>query len=181
MNICESLTLNARKSAAALLTVSALGIAAICEHESYSATAYVPVKGDVATIGYGATHYTSGEPVRLGDTITRSEAVNLLTSTVNADAVACLHRTIPNVAMTQGEFDVAVDFVYWAGCGNWKISAVKRDYLRGASESACRAYGNWHKAAGRDCCRAGSGCAGVCTRAKWRVNQCLKAQKKAAN
>ena len=55
------------------MAVSAATLVAIAGYEGYSSVAYVPVEGDVPTIGWGAT---SG--VKKGDTIQPTQALQRL-------------------------------------------------------------------------------------------------------
>lgn len=66
-----------RKSVMALV-ISVVGLGTITIHEGYSNKAYIPIPGDVPTIGYGNTTYANGSRVQIGDTITRIEATELL-------------------------------------------------------------------------------------------------------
>ena len=52
------------------LSLSAAGLVGILNYEGVSDTAYIPVAGDVPTIGFGTT-----EGVKLGDRITPEKAV----------------------------------------------------------------------------------------------------------
>ena len=56
------------------LVISAAGLGGIAVHEGYRDKAYIPVPGDVPTIGFGNTTYVDGSKVQLGDKITRKEA-----------------------------------------------------------------------------------------------------------
>ena len=55
---------------AAALTLSASALVGIALHEGYRDTAYIPVPGDVPTIGFGTT-----EGVKMGDHITPPKAL----------------------------------------------------------------------------------------------------------
>lgn len=55
------------------MTVSAATLVGIAGYEGYSSTAYVPVKGDVPTIGWGTT-----AGVKKGDTIEPTQALQRL-------------------------------------------------------------------------------------------------------
>lgn len=59
------------------LSLTAAGLISIATWEGFKGEAYIPVPGDVPTIGFGST-----EGVKLGDTISVPEALNRLESDV---------------------------------------------------------------------------------------------------
>ena len=76
------------------LSLTAAGLLAIADFEGFRSKAYVPVDGDVPTIGFGHT-----EGVKLGQTVTVPEALNLLRDDVRVaeeavkSCVTCLLYT----------------------------------------------------------------------------------------
>ena len=62
------------------LSLTAAGLLAIADFEGFRSKAYVPVDGDVPTIGFGHT-----EGVKLGQTVTVPEALNLLRDDVRCE------------------------------------------------------------------------------------------------
>lgn len=176
----------------AALTISAAGFAAWVQGEGDGPVAvrddgvevhqpYVPMPGDVPTIGHGSTRYEDGRPVRLTDPpITRERAVALAHNLQRQDERA-FAGTLPGVALYQEEFDLYLDFVGQYGLGNWRKPMSPRTWLlRGDYPGACEALLNWRFQAGRDCRQSQNwgpkGCKGVWTRQLERHKKCLAAQ-----
>jgi lysozyme len=125
--------------AVAALTLSASAFIGLAVHEGYRDTAYVPVKGDVPTIGFGDTH-----AVKPGD---RTDPIRALirlgqhTENFQRD----LRRCIGDVPMHQHEWDAIVSWAYNVGTGAaCKSNLVKRlqaqDYA-----GACRELLRWDR------------------------------------
>lgn len=138
-----------KRIAAGLLGLSVAGIGGIAIHEGYKDTAYIPVPGDVPTIGHGTTRYEDGAPVKLGDKVTKERAVQLLKHDANRFEVAV--RKCAAVPLTQDEFDAYVSLTYNIGeqafCRSTIVKRLKQappDY-----EGACQAILMWDKFQGR--------------------------------
>lgn len=168
------------RMAVALLTVSIGGFGAWVGHEGFSPTPYVPTKGDVPTIGHGSTRYEDGTPVRLTDpAISRARAAELARNLMSGDELA-FRKTIPNVNLYQGEYDVYMDFVGNFGIGNWKTSSMRKNLLAGNYRKACDSLLLWRRQGGRDCSQSvnwgPNGCKGVWIRQLQRHAQCMAEQ-----
>ncbi|MBN8799291.1 MAG: hypothetical protein J0H45_08035, partial [Stenotrophomonas nitritireducens] len=123
---------------------------------------YIPTKGDVPTIGHGSTRYEDGRPVRLTDApITRARAAELARN-LHGEEEARFKASIPGVSLTQGEYDLYVDFIGQYGIGNWRQSSMRRHLLATVEahapagrqfhyRAACDALLAWKKQSGRDC------------------------------
>ena len=70
------------------LAVSAALVASIAGYEGYRERAYIPVPGDRPTVGHGTTVHPDGKPVKLGDTVTPSRAMDYLRNDTDRFAVA---------------------------------------------------------------------------------------------
>lgn len=109
--------------------------------EGFSAVAYIPVPGDVPTLGYG---YTEG--VRMGDTMTREEAdrrlLPILAPYESAVSASCTNP--PN----QNEFDAMCLLVFNIGVAGFKKSTVLRCHNAGDHQAAARAFALWNKSSG---------------------------------
>ena len=166
--------------AVGLLTLSAAGFAAWQASEGFTDHAVIPTKGDVPTIGHGSTYYEDGTRVKMGDTITRERAAELARNLNRAEEKR-FAKTLPGVKLTQGEFDVYMDFVGQYGMGNWYKSSMRRNLLAGQYVPACNALLRYKFAAGYDCSTTINGrpnrrCWGVWTRQQERHRKCLAAQ-----
>lgn len=110
--------------------------------EGFRDYAYIPVKGDVWTVGYG---FTKG--VSKGDHMTLAEAdarlVSELAEYERAVYYAC--TTIPN----QNEFDAMVLLCYNIGITGFKRSSVLRAHNRRDHQAAARAFSLWNKSGGK--------------------------------
>jgi len=162
------------------LTISAAAFAAWQGYEGYTDTAVIPTKGDVPTIGHGSTRYEDGSRVRMGDTITRKRAAELARNLMREDERA-FAESLPGVDLTQGEYDVFIDFVGQYGMANWRRSSMRRELLAGNYVGACKAILRYRFAAGYDCSTMVDGkpnrrCWGVWVRQRDRHRKCMEAQ-----
>ena len=124
--------MTAIRRAVAALSLSAIGLLGIADFEGFREQAYVPVEGDVLTIGFGST---SG--VREGDTISVTDALHRLDADTKAaqDAV----RRCVKVPLTQSEFDAYTSLAFNIGgarfCSSTLVKkANARDYAGACSE-----------------------------------------------
>jgi lysozyme len=143
------------------LTLSLAGFAAWQGNEGFTNIAVIPTKGDVPTIGHGSTHYEDGSRVRMGDTITRKRAAELARNLIGQDERQ-FAASLPGVRMTQGEYDVYLDFTGQYGIGDWRKSGMRRNLIAGRPLAACNALLEWKRAAGYDAARRGISGAGAC-------------------
>jgi lysozyme len=127
----------------AVLAVSAAGLIGIAQDEGYRDKAYIPVPGDVPTIGFGDTH-----GVKPGDKTDPVRALIKLGSHVN-DAETTLRRCLGDVPMYQHEWDayvrLSINVGPWAVCK----SSIKTKLQAGQYEAACRTILEFNKFQGR--------------------------------
>ena len=167
--------------AVAALTMSAAGFATWQASEGFTATAVIPTRGDVPTIGHGSTRYEDGTPVRLGDApITRQRAQQLARN-LHSEEEARFKASLPGVYLHPGEYDLYLDFVGQYGIGNWRKPQSPRTWLlQGDYVGACNALLTWRFQAGRDCRLPENwgpqGCKGVWTRQQKRHADCMAMQ-----
>lgn len=169
-----------QRIAVALLTLSAAGFATWQASEGFTPAPVIPTKGDVPTIGHGSTRYEDGTPVKLTDPpITRKRAEELARN-LNREAERAFIASIPGVQLTQGEFDLYMDYVGNFGLKHWRESSMRRLVLAGQFRQACDALLQWRKQAGRDCSLPENwgpqGCRGVWTRQQERHAKCVAEQ-----
>lgn len=129
-----------RKHIAALV-LSAAGLVGIALNEAYRDKAYVPVAGDVPTIGFGTT---SG--VKMGDKTTPERALVLLLDDATKFEKA-VKRCAP-VPMYQHEFDVWVTFTYNVGENAFCKSTAARKLNQLDYAGACKELLRWNKVKG---------------------------------
>jgi len=128
----------------ASLTLSAAALIGIAVHEGYRESAYIPVQGDVPTIGFGDTHN-----VKIGDKTDPIRALIKLsqhTESFQKD----LKRCIGDVPMYQHEWDAIVSWSYNIGTGAaCKSTLVKNLKMRDYS-AACKELLKWNKFNGKE-------------------------------
>ena len=172
---------NLMRVSVAALTLSAAGFATWQASEGFTATAVIPTRGDVPTIGHGSTRYEDGTPVRLGDApITRQRAQQLARN-LHSEEEARFKASLPGVYLHPGEYDLYLDFVGQYGIGNWRKPQSPRTWLlQGDYVGACNALLTWRFQAGRDCRLPENwgpqGCKGVWTRQQKRHADCMAMQ-----
>jgi lysozyme len=163
----------------AALSLSAAGFIGIVNHESYTDGAVIPTAGDVPTLGFGSTTHADGSPVRMGDRTTPVKALNRSFAYLQ-DAEAEMKETLEGVELTQGEYDLYVNWRYQFGAGAWRKSSMLRELRAGNHRAACDALLLYKRSQGRDCSLPENwgprGCKGVWTRQQERHAQCLAEQ-----
>lgn len=159
------------------LAMSAGAFATWVASEGFTDRPVIPTKGDVPTIGHGSTRYENGAPVGMADPpITRQRAAELARN-LHSQEEARFKASLPGVRLTQGEYDVYVDFIGQYGIGNWRASSMRRHLLRGDYRQACDALLLYRRSAGFDCSTPGNTrCAGVWTRQLQRHVKCVAEQ-----
>ena len=164
-----------------VLVLSAAAFATWIASEGFTPGPVIPTKGDVPTIGHGSTRYEDGTRVRMTDApITRKRAAELARN-LHSEEEQRFRDTLPGVALTQGEYDVYVDFTGQYGIGNWAKSGMRKNLLAGNYRAACNSLLQYRYAAGYDCSTLVNGkpnkrCWGVWTRQRDRHAQCMAEQ-----
>lgn len=124
------------------LSLTAAGLISIATWEGFKDEAYIPVPGDVPTIGFGST-----EGVKLGDTISVPDALNRLEKDVRVaeDAV----RSCVTVPLTQGEMDAYTSLAFNIGSRAFCDSTLVKKLNAGDYRGACEEIKRWHFAGGK--------------------------------
>jgi lysozyme len=131
------------RSAAAVLTLSASTLVTVALFEDFRDTAYIPVKGDVPTIGYGST-----KGVKLGDKITPARALMRLKEEVDSVYAQGVRRCVM-VPLTQYEFGAFVSLTYNIGVPAFCGSTLVKKLNKGDYTGACREIDRWNISGGR--------------------------------
>jgi len=127
-----------RRQSVAALVLSATAFIGIAVHEGYKDEAYIPVPGDVPTIGFGTT-----EGVRMGD---RTDPIRaLIRLQQSADGYSQAVKDCASVPMHQHEFDAYVSLTYNIGAGAFCRSTLARKLKEGDYEGACKEILRWDK------------------------------------
>ncbi len=131
----------------AALVLSASALIGIAVHEGYREDAYIPVPGDVPTIGFGSTTNLDGSPVRLGQRTTSVEALKRLGKDVERFETAV--KTCAPVPMYQYEFDAYVSLTYNIGPNAFCKSTLAKKLVQYDYEGACKEILRWDKFQGK--------------------------------
>lgn len=126
----------------AALVLSAAAIVGIVVHEGYSDNAYIPVAGDVPTIGFGTT-----TGVKIGDKITPVKALERALTDVNAFEAAL--KKCVKVPLHQYEYDAYVSLSYNIGSKAFCDSTLVKLLNNGDYDGACKQILRWDKFKGK--------------------------------
>ena len=130
------------------MKISSLGLELIKEFEGFSANAYLcPAKK--VTIGYGNTFYSDGRKVKLGEQISKTDALELLEKVVNKDFADKIFSAI-KVPVTQNQFDAMVSLAYNIGVGNFLKSTLLKKVNAGDFIGASEEFLKWNKSGGKE-------------------------------
>lgn len=114
----------------ASLTLSASALIGITQYEGYRDTAYIPVKGDVPTIGFGQT-----KGVKLGDTTTPQRALVALLDDANRHSNGI--KKCISAPLYQHEFDAYASLAYNIGVPAFCSSSIPKKLKEGKYQEAC--------------------------------------------
>ena len=131
-----------RRLVVGALSLSAAGLVGIAGYEGYSDEAYIPVSGDVPTIGYGST-----TDVQMGDTITPPKALERLMRDVGV-AESAIGRCV-NVPLYQHEYDAFTAFAFNVGAEAFCSSTLVKKLNAGDYSGACAELKRWVYVDGR--------------------------------
>lgn len=160
----------------AALTLSFAAGAGLMVQEGWVEVASIPTKNDVPTYGFGSTTKEDGSAVRIGDRTTPVRAVKR-TAAYLANAEDDMKDTLQGVDLTQGEFDLYMNWRYQYGIGAWRKSSMLADLKAGSYVLACYDLLRYRFSGGYDCSTPGNKrCAGVWTRQLDRFADCWRAQ-----
>lgn len=111
--------------------------------------AYWDSYGKVWTIGYGATHYLDGSPVKKGDKLkSKDEAVELLKMMVKKyedDMYELVQKPI-----NYYQADALTSFCYNCGVGNFKKSTLLKKVNKNPSDPTIRnEFAKWNRSGGK--------------------------------
>lgn len=126
----------------AALTLSASALVAIVLHEGYRENAYIPVAGDVPTIGFGTT-----KDVKLGDRTTPEQALRSAHRDLQHFEGAI--KNCVTVPLYQYEYDAYTSLAYNIGATAFCGSTLVRLLNQGRYEEACKQILRWDKFQGQ--------------------------------
>ena len=149
-----------KRSNIAALSLSAMALIGIAAHEGYRGEAYIPVKGDRPTLGFG-----DAQGVKPGQRTTPVRALIRLGSQAQAFEVA-MRRCIGDVPLHQHEWDAYVSLTFNIGEGAFCKSTLVRKLKAGDHAGACAEILRWNRFQGRPL-------AGLTKRRKDEHAQCM--------
>lgn len=133
--------MRARKTLAAL-ALSAVAFVGLISEEGFSPKAYIPIPGDVWTLGFGSTNN-----VKQGDTITPVKGVQRAMSDVQKFEGAL--KQCVTVDLHQYEYDAYVSLAYNIGPSAFCKSTLVKKLNQRDYNGACREILRWNKSKGR--------------------------------
>jgi lysozyme len=159
------------------LALSAAGLVGVVSYEGYTNNAISPVKGDVATYGFGSTTRADGSPVQMGDSIKPPAALALAARDI-ALKEAALKSCFGDARLTQGEYDALASLAYNVGAGAVCKSSIPGKFRAGNYAAGCKTILDFKKVQGRDCSLPAnkSFCGGVWTRRQAEYKTCMGEQ-----
>lgn len=130
------------------MKISPRGLELIKDFEGFSSTSYLDVV-NIPTIGFGNTFYADGTKVKLGDQISKTDALKLLEVVVNRDFADKIFPSI-KVKVTQNHFDAMVSLAYNIGAGAFLKSTLLKKVNAGDFAGAGEEFLRWNKANGKE-------------------------------
>lgn len=131
-----------KRLAVGVLSLSATGLIGIASYEGFSEKAYIPIKGDVPTIGFGST-----EGVKMGDAITVPQALDRLRRDITV-AESAISRCV-RVPLSQGELDAYTSLAFNIGTDAFCRSTLVVKLNGGDYAGTCEEIKRWVYAGGR--------------------------------
>jgi lysozyme len=148
------------------LSLSAAALVGIAVHEGYRDEAYIPVPGDVPTIGFGTTG-----GVKPGD---RTDPVTALQRALtDIEQFEGALKQCVTVPLHQHEYDVFVSFSYNVGSSAFCKSTLVRKLNTGDYAGACDELLRWRFFQGKDCAVPANRCSGLWKRRQDEHAACL--------
>ena len=130
------------------MKISSRGLELIKDFEGFSSSAYLDVV-NIPTIGWGNTFYEDGTKVKLGDQISKTDALKLLEVVANRDFADKIFPSI-KVKVTQSQFDAMVSLAYNIGTGAFLKSTLLKKVNAGDFAGAGEEFLRWNKANGKE-------------------------------
>lgn len=137
---------NTKKKIVAFLISVGL-ITGVANHEGFRNTAYVPVPGDVYTLGHGFTKREDGTPVLKGDSITLEESTNRLGKELYSYRVR-ISQCI-KVPVSEGQANAFTSLSFNIGTGAFCNSTLVRKLNQYDYQGACQEILKWDKFKGK--------------------------------
>jgi lysozyme len=118
------------------LGISGVALIGLLVAEGYRNHAYIPVAGDVPTIGFGST-----ENVKMGDKVTVTQALNR--AMVDVQKFEGAIKTCVKVPLHQYEYDAYTSLAYNIGSGAFCRSTLVKLVNQEKYDEACKQILRW--------------------------------------
>lgn len=148
-----------KRTLVAALSLSGSALVGLALHEGYRDEAYIPVPGDVPTLGFGTT-----EGVKMGDRTTPEKALARALQDVQKFEGAL--KQCVTVPLHQYEYDAYVSFSYNVGSGAFCKSTLVKKLNASDYPGACAELLRWTRAGGKEL-------AGLVKRRKDEYRKCM--------
>jgi lysozyme len=126
----------------AALALSAAALVGIAVHEGYSPVAYIPIPGDVPTIGFGTT-----QGVKMGDRIDPVKALQRKLGDIKKFEGAI--KECVKVPLFQHEYDAYLSLSYNIGSSAFCKSTLVKLLNEEKYPEACAQILRWNRAGGK--------------------------------
>jgi lysozyme len=130
------------RNSVAAMSLSAVALVGLVSHEGYRQVTYIPVEGDVPTIGFGTT-----TGVRPGDTMDPVTA--LRRAMVDVQKFEGALKQCVTVPLAQHEYDAYISLSYNIGASAFCNSTLVKKLNALDYEGACLEILRWDKFKGR--------------------------------
>jgi len=124
------------------LGISGIALIGLLVAEGYRDNAYIPIAGDVPTIGFGTT-----QNVKIGDKVTVAEALNR--AVVDVQKFEGAIKSCVTVPLHQYEYDAYTSLAYNIGSGAFCRSTLVRLLNKTNYDDACRQILKWDNFKGK--------------------------------
>lgn len=126
----------------AALSASAVALVTLVAHEGYRREAYIPIPGDVPTIGFGTT-----DGVKLGDKIEPVKALERALEDMQKFEGAI--KKCVKVPLKQTEYEAYLSLIYNIGDGAFCKSTLVKKLNQFDYAGACKEILRWDRAGGK--------------------------------
>lgn len=131
------------RATVAMMALAASTLVGIAVNEGYRSEAYIPVPGDVPTIGFGHT-----EGVKIGDKTTPVRSLQILLDEIDVGYVQKIKKCI-HVPLYMYEFSSFVSLSYNIGAGAFCSSTLVKKLNQGDYAGACAEISRWNRMNGK--------------------------------
>lgn len=136
-------SLTQTRTAIATMVLAASTLVGIAVHEGYKDEAYIPVVGDVPTLGFGSTGN-----VRMGDRTTPVRSLVRLLDEIDSVYAQGVRKCV-SVPLHQYEFGAFVSLAYNIGVGAFCGSTLVKKLNAEDYSGACAEIDRWNRQGGK--------------------------------